>query len=264
MTLDIDWSRFIAFITAMVGFIAGWAITAWDSKNRASKKISEAEAKAEAAIRQAKGEAERAVMTARAAAESAKPALPGTTLLRLWLDSAERPALDLDGQSVENSPISEPNRKRLLTLLNVMRPWIEGKSAAPVAPPAAAQVPAPASPMPQIVTPVAAPFDPAPPSGTSQGKPVPPVNPAPTAKKDEKPVAPLSIVSQIDEILQARLAASPLAKRGIRLQESPEGGVIVWVGMQKFTGVGDVTDPEVQAIIRAATAEWEKKYTPGL
>lgn len=260
----IDWSRVINIVVGLVALISGWALGFFDSKMRADKKINQANEKAEAAIRQAKGEADRAVMAARAAAESAKPALPGTTLLRLWLDSAERPSLDLDGQRVETSTISEPNRKRLITLLNVMRPWIEGKSAAPVAPPAAAQVPAPANPVPQIVTPVAAPFDPAPPSGSSQGKPAPSVAPAPTVKKDEKPVAPLSIVAQIDEILQARLAVTPLAKRGIRLQESPEGGVIVWVGIQKFAGVGDVTDPEVQAIIHAATSEWERKYTPGL
>jgi hypothetical protein len=82
--------------------------------------------------------------------------------------------------------------------------------------------------------------------------------------KEEKPVATLSIVEQIDEILQARLAGSPLAGRGIRLMQSPEGGAIVWVGLQKFAGVDEVTDPEVQAVIRAATAEWEKKYTPGM
>jgi len=74
----------------------------------------------------------------------------------------------------------------------------------------------------------------------------------------------LSIVEQIDEILQARLSGTPLAERAIRLQPSPEGGVIVWVGLQKFAGVEEVADPDVQAIIRAATAEWEKKYTPGL
>jgi len=242
MTLDIDWSRFLAFITAIAGFIAGWAIASWDSKNRASRRIGEAEAKAEAALRQAKGEAERAAMAARAA----PPSLPGTTLLRLWLDAAERPNLELDGQGVDTARISEPHRKRLVGLLSVMRPWIEGRPAA------AAPQPAP----PSTVAAVPPSFAPPPPAPIAT-----PV--IPPAKKDEKPAAPLSIVAQIDEILQARLASTTFAGRGIRLQESPEGGAIVWVGMQQFAGVADVPDPEIQAIIRAATTEWENKYTPG-
>lgn len=241
---------FIRIIVGLVALLVGWAIGFFDSKMRADKKIKQAEERAQMAIQQAKGEAERAVMTARAAAEAAKPALPGKSLLRLWLDSAERPGLDLDGQNVETAPISDLNRKRLLTLLNVMRPWIEGKPAAPVAPAVAAQPPAPINPASRSAALVTA--------------PAPAVIPAPAAKKDEKPAAPQSIVGQIDEILQARLAVTPMASRAIRLQESPEGGVVVWVGLQKFAGVGEVTDPEVQAIIRASIAEWEKKYTPGL
>jgi hypothetical protein len=40
--------------------------------------------------------------------------------------------------------------------------------------------------------------------------------------------------------------------------------VIVQIGSQKFAGVGEVTDPEVQSALRAAIAAWEKKYTPGM
>lgn len=72
------------------------------------------------------------------------------------------------------------------------------------------------------------------------------------------------MISQINDILQARLADTPLAGRGIRLQESPEGGVIVLAGTQKFAGVDEVTDPEVKVAIQAAIGAWEKKYTPGL
>ena len=35
------------------------------------------------------------------------------------------------------------------------------------------------------------------------------------------------------------------------------------VGLTKYNGVGEVPDPQVQAMIRAAIAEWENKYTPG-
>lgn len=235
---------FIRFIIGFVALLVGWAIGFFDSKMRADKKIRQAEESAQVAIQHAKDEAERAVMASRAIADAAPARLPGTNLLRLWLDSAERPQLDLDGQRVDTAPISEPNRKRLLTLMTVMRPWIEGKVAAPFAP--AAML----SPAPRPATPVVT--------------PLPAATPATSVPKEEKPAAPLSIVGQIDEILQARLAVTPLANRAIRLQESPEGGAIVWVGLQKFAGVDEVTDPEVQAFIRAAIAEWEKKYTPGM
>lgn len=71
------------------------------------------------------------------------------------------------------------------------------------------------------------------------------------------------MVGQIDDILQTHLADTPLASRGIRLVELPEGGVIVMDGLNKYSGVSEVPDPQVQAMIRAAIAEWEKKYTPG-
>ena len=44
----------------------------------------------------------------------------------------------------------------------------------------------------------------------------------------------------------------------------PEGGVVVMVGLTKYNGVGEVPDPQVQAMIRAAIAEWENRYTPGI
>lgn len=48
------------------------------------------------------------------------------------------------------------------------------------------------------------------------------------------------------------------------MSQSAEGGVIVTVGASQYTGVDEVPDAEVKAVIRAAIAEWEKKYTPGL
>jgi hypothetical protein len=86
------------------------------------------------------------------------------------------------------------------------------------------------------------------------------------AKKPEaeKNISSMSIVQQIDTVLQARLTDTPLDKRGIRLQESIQGGVEVYVGLQKFLAVEDVPDETIKAAIRAAIAEWEKKFTPGL
>jgi hypothetical protein len=71
-------------------------------------------------------------------------------------------------------------------------------------------------------------------------------------------------VSQIDSVLQARLEGTSLGDRGIFLTQSPEGGVIVYVGLTRYNGVDEVPDPEIKAAIRAAISEWEDRYTPGL
>jgi hypothetical protein len=79
----------------------------------------------------------------------------------------------------------------------------------------------------------------------------------------DKAIRAMSIVNQIDTVLQARLADTPLEKAGIRLQESAEGGVEVIVGLEKFATVDDVRDAAIKKEIRAAIAEWEEKYVPG-
>lgn len=242
----------VRIVIGLLALVIGWAIGFFDSNMRTEKKIKEAEERANFAEQKARAEAERALAGANPAPAAPPVQMPGKSLLRLWLDEKESPRLDLDDQTVNTAPISDVHRKRLISLLNVLRPWIEGKPAATPAP-----VPPPSAP-------VAAPPSPV----ISSPRPAPAVVPVPvtplSAKKEEKTSAPLSMVGQIDEILQARLVSSPLAERAIKLMESPEGGVIVLVGLQKFNGVGEVTDPQIQSEIRAAIAEWEKKYTPGL
>lgn len=85
----------------------------------------------------------------------------------------------------------------------------------------------------------------------------------PSAEKKPAP-PPTSIVGQINLVLQEKLAGSPLEDRGISMSQSAEGGVIVTVGASQYFGVDEVPDTDVKALIRAAIAEWEKKYTPGL
>lgn len=165
--------------------------------------------------------------------------------------------LDLDGNRADTSSLSPEQRKRLIEMLSLMRPWLEGRS-----------VPAPApstriSAQPLSDQPRSTPVSPVP----SIPKPTPqPAAPrASIIVKEDRPSAPAnSIVAQIDTILQARLAGTPLADRGVFLTQSPEGGVNVFVGLTRYTGVEDVPDAEVKAAIRAAISEWENKYTPGL
>jgi hypothetical protein len=255
----ITWPVWLLIVTILAVFFIGTFLGYFNSNTDAKKKLEEAHARTETVILQARGDAERA--TARVAqaekmiASASANSSSGKTILRLWLDAAERPALDLDGQSVDTTHITETHRKRLVSLMNVMRPWIEGKSST---------APVPAAPQPVTSAPVSTPIIQVPPPAPKSifsSLPLPTLLPG---QKDEPPAVPLSIVAQIDEILQARLAIGPLADRDIKLLEAPDGSVIVQIGSQKFAGVGEVTDPEVQSVLRAAIAAWEKKYTPGM
>ena len=184
--------------------------------------------------------------------------------------------LDLDGQRVNPISLTADQRRRLIDMVSIMRPWLEGRSASTAAPaikPAAASSTSPAtledrlstfggSPTPrEPVTPLPV----SPPPRQSAPPPPPPAARSSTIAKDDRPVAPAnSIVGQIDAVLQAQLVGTPLEERGIFLAQSPEGGVSVYVGLTRYNGIDDVPDAEIKAAIRAAISEWENKYTPGL
>jgi len=170
------------------------------------------------------------------------------SLMRLSMDANEQPCLELDGQRIETAQMQPQERRRLIDLMVIMRPWIEGGPVARQQPAAPARATGPLS------APAAAP-----PATMRAAAPVAAPVPAPA----EAQSAPTTMVGQIDAILQTKLIGTPLATRGIRLVESMQGGAMVVVGLQRYAGVGDVPDPEVQGVIRAAIAEWENKYTPG-
>jgi hypothetical protein len=157
--------------------------------------------------------------------------------------------------------MSADQRKRLIEILNIMRPWLEGRGAATSsavtpAPARATTIESPQSRPAGVQQPVS--IAPQPNISPATGKPA-------TIAKEDRPVAPAnSIVTQIDTVLQARLAGTALEERGIFLTESPEGGVAVFVGLTRYSGVDEVPDPEIKAAIRAAITEWEDKYTPRL
>ena len=169
--------------------------------------------------------------------------------------------LDLDGTRVNVSAFSADQRKRLIEMLNLMRPWLEGK---PVpAPVVSTPSPPPPAPIPVADTRQGAPAAVAPP--TPSLTPRPAASKERSAPKDDRPAAPAtSIVGQIDAILQERLVGTTLEDRGVFLAQSPDASVNVYVGLTRYAGIDDVPDAEIKAAIRAAISEWEIKYTPGL
>jgi hypothetical protein len=92
---------------------------------------------------------------------------------------------------------------------------------------------------------------------TAQAAGVPPAGAPPVGGDKSAALPNLSIVAQIEEILQEMIAGTSLAARDIHLEEDPSRGVIVRVGSERFEGIDSVTDSEVKAAIREAVVAWE-------
>ncbi len=226
---------FFIIIGLVFGLVIGWVIGFFDSNKRTEKKITDAETKAHAMVAEAEKKIRKAEEEIARVSQGGAPAA-GDSLLRMYVEDG-RTKIELDGAPLAGA-ITVGQKKRLIETLARLRPWLEGGTPQPVAAP---------------------PPKPAP-------VPIQEAEAAPPAKKPEpeKDFASLSIVQQIDRVLQARLAGTPLEGKGIRLQESPQGAVEVFVGSQKFLSVEDVSNDVIRSAIRAAITEWEEKYTPGL
>ena len=68
-----------------------------------------------------------------------------------------------------------------------------------------------------------------------------------------------SIVAQIDDILQEKVLNSPLKDRGVRLMESVDGSMSVYIGFDRYIDIDSIPDEDVIAIIRASVKEWEQR-----
>ncbi|HET7143108.1 MAG TPA: hypothetical protein VFI68_03715 [Anaerolineales bacterium] len=219
--------------------LVGWFIGFIDSNIRTAKKIKAAEANAEIMIK----EAERKIALAAQAPQTVQDN-PG--LLRLKNENGHY-VLELDGAPVERA-LSPEKKKRLIELITIFRPWLDGgQPSQAVTKPA---VPAQTQP---VITAVQEPIS----------RPIQPVSLSSKKPEADKNLASLSIVQQIDSVLQTRILDTPMAKQGVRLQESLQGDVEVYVGLHKFHAVEDVPDEVIKTTIREAIAEWEAKYTRG-
>lgn len=163
-----------------------------------------------------------------------------TNLFSINRNASNGLLLELEGQSFSNKEeLTAENKRLLVNLLVEVRPWLESKEPAPSN--------AQADPKPDVT------------NIKSPG--VPPTNPPkPTISQQSTPApSSESIVAQINTVLQNRLAVSHLANQGIRLQESPSGGVRVYIGLDKYDGIEAIPDPEIKEFIRQAVAEWERQ-----
>jgi hypothetical protein len=171
-------------------------------------------------------------------------------------------------QIIENPRmLNDAQIKALQTMTRDWCAWLGFSNTVPVSVPAQVQTPVVQAPV--IVTPPPA----APPAASAAPSSAPETISRPSvgvtgplsvgSQPASVPVKPKSIVEQIDEILQAKLANSPAKSKSVRLSEDPVHGVVVWIGIEHFNGVDQVTDPEVKALLREAAAEWEQNIMPG-
>ncbi|MBK8420955.1 hypothetical protein [Candidatus Villigracilis saccharophilus] len=226
-------------VIAVIAVIVGWVIGFLDSNLRTTQKIKAAEQKAQIKLDEAEkkiAQADQKISLESRMAPALQQDDPG--LLRLKKIN-NRVTVEMDGILLPEI-LSADKKKRLIELISIFRPWLEGGQ-----------------------TQQAVPFNTPPiPDSVKESAP-PPAQPL-VKKTEEKNISTLSIVGQIDSVLQTKLMKTKFAKAGIRLQESLQGGVQVYVGLQKYATIDDVPDEQIKSEIRAAIAEWEQKYTPGL
>lgn len=68
----------------------------------------------------------------------------------------------------------------------------------------------------------------------------------------------LSLVEQVDAILQRHLLANPeLADRKIHLVQDANGGLIIDVDGKRYQRPRDIENPQIQVLIKRALKEWE-------
>ena len=68
-----------------------------------------------------------------------------------------------------------------------------------------------------------------------------------------------SIPVQINEILQRKLKGTPFEKHGVSIGEWPERGVVFIVGVDVYSDIHEIPDPNIRLYIQEAVKEWDNK-----
>lgn len=74
---------------------------------------------------------------------------------------------------------------------------------------------------------------------------------------EKKEVKLLSVIEEIDKILQKKLEESPLGEKGIQLMENQNQEIRIWVGLNSYNAIEEVPDPEIRALIIESVKDWE-------
>lgn len=184
--------------------------------------------------------------------------------LRIWREGKdEQLVIEIEGATYRRESDLDPDQGRRLTrLINELRTFIGAPSTPPVQAPAAQTdslppVQAPAAQTGSLKPAVVQ---------TAEDENHTSLNPFQIFTRSLQPLEKTgpdepdkSIVAQIDEILQTRLENTPLADQGIRLIEEPDQGMVIEVGLSRYTDIDEVPEAEIRVLIRQAVSEWESR-----
>jgi len=169
--------------------------------------------------------------------------------VRVWREGGDqRLVVEIGGVSHrQESDLHADQKQKLVTLVRELQTWI-GTSTTAVAGPA---------PQPDKIETVIPQTDEAL-DGTSRnplkifGDALQP------RKKSEVDEFDQSIVFQIDQILQTKIEGTQLEDHGIRLVEGPDQGMVIEIGLDKYTDIEAVPDEQIRQLIRLSVADWER------
>ncbi len=66
-------------------------------------------------------------------------------------------------------------------------------------------------------------------------------------------------LEEIDELIQEKVAATPLAGRGLKVAASSTGLAVFWIDGHAYEGIDQLPDAAVRAFVQEVIREWEKR-----
>lgn len=159
--------------------------------------------------------------------QSSKPSPESRLILQVWKEEGQPPLYDLDGKYLKKEELPKD-------ILNIITLHEEPSQKPEV----------PSKQPPSAVTPA-----------TVESKPEPKPEPD---EEDETESKMLSVVDEVNNILQKKLHGSPLAGKGIHLMENHNREIRFWVGLNSYNDVEEIPDQEIQKMIDESVREWEQ------
>ncbi|MGD9099164.1 MAG: hypothetical protein PVF45_01705 [Anaerolineae bacterium] len=208
-------------------------------------------------------------------AQTREPVPGDVLLMRVLRDSEGFLVVEVDGQryrrlfDIRDGEVGQ----RVLNIINRLAAFSKGRES---------RVPLPPSPQPaQEVPQVPAPTLPSPPVDeiverqsqafldnlqqqpqTQRKKSRITADPVPFRQRSEArdSLISLNLAAEIDQLLQIRIKASPeFSQRFIHVDTAPDGGLRFRVDDGRYSGIDEIPDPQVQALMRDTIAEWEAR-----